>query len=264
MDTILGSNIAGDSNSSDTTKDVKKCYVLMNVFAISLGFMQFGIGMNSWSNTQPAFKVYFGWTDSQETTNGDILQSIIILGAAVGALSCAKFLAIGKYRLLLILNIVLCIGVGITLVGKYVWLMCIGRFIWGLSFGAFSVVSAKMVNEIVPVELGGSYGAMNQMSLCFGAALPGTMALAYPINFNNLTKDDFYVDQYFRYIWMLPLVVSALQVLLLLTCFRNETPVYLKEKGRDEELLAVMKKYYSGMEVRKRLDAMGGDENEGN
>jgi len=89
------------------------------------------------------------------------------------------------------------------------------------------------------------------------------MALAYPRNFDGYTKDDFYVDSYFRYIWTLPFVVSALQVTLLLTCFKNETPVYLKEKGRDEELLTVMKKFYSGMEVRKRLEALEGEKKEG-
>ena len=160
METIVGSQHFSDG-SNDSTKDINKCYVLMNIFTISLGFMQFGIGMNSWSNTQPSFAVYFDWTDDEATKWGDLLQSICILGAAVGALSCAKFLAIGKLRLLLILNVVLCIGVGISLIGKYIWLMCVGRFIWGLAFGAFSVVCAKMVNEIVPVELGGSFGAMN-------------------------------------------------------------------------------------------------------
>lgn len=42
----------------------------------------------------------------------------------------------------------------------------------------------------------------------------------------------------------------------LLTCFRNESPVFLREKGREEELLVLMKKYYSGMEIKRRIDAL--------
>ena len=183
----------------------------------------------------------------------------------MGALSCAKFLAMGKLKLIYILNLILIVGVGISLIGQNIYIVCAGRFIWGIAFGAFSVVSAKFVNEIVPIELGGSFGAINQMALCFGSALPGTMALAYPDSFSDVSKDDFYVTTYWRIIWLLPLFVSALQMLLLSTCFRHETPVYLQEKGREEELLVVMKKFYTGMEVRRRLDALqaGSQRNEG-
>ncbi len=160
---------------------------------------------------------------------GDILQSIIILGAAIGALSCSKLLSIGKLRLIFILNLILCIGVGITLIGTKVWIMCIGRLIWGFCFGAFSVVCAKMANEILPIELSGPFGAINQMSLCFGAAIPGTFALKYPQSFADLPDDDFYVSQYFRIIWSVPLFIALIQVILLMTVFKNETPVYLHE-----------------------------------
>ena len=86
--------------------------------------------------------------------------------------------------------------------------MMTGRLLWGMAFGAFSVVSAKMVSEIVPVELGGSFGAINQMSLTFGAAIPGTFALLYPRH--SYDYDDFDKNQYYRIIWSSALVVSAL------------------------------------------------------
>lgn len=44
--------------------------------------------------------------------------------------------------------------------------------------------------------------------------------------------------------------------MLITFCFRHETPIFLQEHGREEELLVVMKKFYSGMEVRRRLDAL--------
>ena len=61
----------------------------------------------------------------------------------------------------MLLNVVLAVGICICLIGNFFWLICIGRFIWGLAFGAFSVVSAKMVEEITPVEYGGPFGAMS-------------------------------------------------------------------------------------------------------
>ena len=52
-----GSSLTGQS-------EIKKLYIFMNCFAISLGFMQFGIGMASFSNSQNAFQVLWGWTDN--------------------------------------------------------------------------------------------------------------------------------------------------------------------------------------------------------
>ena len=66
----------------------------------------------------------------------------------------------GKFKLIFILNGVLIVGVGISLIGQALWIICIGRLLWGVSFGAFSVACAKYVNEITPVELIGVYGAM--------------------------------------------------------------------------------------------------------
>ena len=66
-----------------------------------------------------------------------------------------------RLKLIVYLNIILAIGVGISLIGKYIALMCVGRFIWGIAYGSFSVVCAKMINEITPTELIGPFGAIN-------------------------------------------------------------------------------------------------------
>ena len=54
-------------------KNINKLYLFMNCLTISLGFMQFGIGMNSWSNSQPAFVYKYGWDSNEEKILGDVL-----------------------------------------------------------------------------------------------------------------------------------------------------------------------------------------------
>ena len=54
--------LSQDSNEK-SSKDIKLCYVFTNMLVIALGFMQFGGGMNSWSNTQDAWKQFYNWTD---------------------------------------------------------------------------------------------------------------------------------------------------------------------------------------------------------
>ena len=83
------------------------------------------------------------------------------MGAAVGALSCARFLSLGKLKLIYILNFILLAGVAISLIGQNIYILNVGRFIWGLAFGSFSVVSAKYISEIAPPEYSGTFGAMN-------------------------------------------------------------------------------------------------------
>jgi len=43
---------------------INKVYLFFNILTVSLGFMQFGVGMNSWSNSQPAFAYKLDWDDS--------------------------------------------------------------------------------------------------------------------------------------------------------------------------------------------------------
>ena len=40
--------------------EVNKGYIAMNCLVVSLGFMQFGIGMNSWSTLSAAFE--YNWS----------------------------------------------------------------------------------------------------------------------------------------------------------------------------------------------------------
>ena len=140
-----------------------------------------------------------------------------------------------KLKLMIYLNLVLAVGVGISLIGQNIWIMMIGRFIWGVAYGAFSVVCPKLIVELTPEELIGPFAAINQISLTTGAAFPSTFALAYPRNIKITTdpKNDFYVNQYFRVIWSVPLVIGFIQVLLLMTVFNNESLIYLKRHGKD-------------------------------
>ena len=39
--------------------EVNKGYIAMNCLVVSLGFMQFGIGMNSWSTLSAAFEYHW-------------------------------------------------------------------------------------------------------------------------------------------------------------------------------------------------------------
>ena len=71
------------SEENNGTSGIKKTYLFLNVLVISLGFMQFGVGMASFSNTADAWARYFQWDKNQVTLYTDVLQSINIVREVV-------------------------------------------------------------------------------------------------------------------------------------------------------------------------------------
>ena len=108
--------------------------------------------------------------------------------------------------------------------------------------------------------------------LTFGIIIPSTMALAIPSPPDNdlycedpipegvATTDCWYIHNFWRIIWLVPVVVAIIHTLLLLCCYRHETPVYLRMQNDEQELLRVMKMYYHETEIRARLAALSANE----
>ena len=52
--------------------EINKGYIAANCLVVSLGFMQFGVGMNSWSTLSPAFQYHWSWEDDKVTLINDM------------------------------------------------------------------------------------------------------------------------------------------------------------------------------------------------
>lgn len=69
---------------------IRKCRVLSNVLVVTLGWAQYGFGFTSWSNLEPAFQVYFGWSEGETKFWGDMNTSVTVLGGMTGSLIMAR------------------------------------------------------------------------------------------------------------------------------------------------------------------------------
>ena len=98
--------------------------------------------------------------------------------------------------------------------------LIVGRFIYGLACGSFSLFCPKYIAETSPVEIKGPTGFMSQINICFGILMPFLIGQA-------LTGEDNYKTLCYV-LFILPIALSALQILLLLSVFRYETPPVLK------------------------------------
>ena len=85
---------------------------------------------------------------------------------------------LSKFNWLILTNLVLVLAVLSCLAGNIV-LLVIGRYVWGTAYGIFSVVCAKYVNEFLPIEVKGHFGALNQFMNVAGGTLPSGLALYF-------------------------------------------------------------------------------------
>ena len=155
------------------------------------------------------------------------------IGAMTGSLFSGAFTKYGKRKMILVLDVILLGVIGICMVNN-IKVIAFGRFWWGLCAGSLSVMCPKYLNEFLPIEKKGTYGALNQLMCTIGIMFPSCMSLAIPrdpVADLKLKPDDFLITGYWRLIWLAAAVFTVLQMLLLITCFNYETPVDLLNSG---------------------------------
>ena len=175
------------------------------------------------------------WTDEEKQTWNTAISSITILGAAVGALFSGSFTKYGKKRMIQVINVILLFSIGVCMINN-IYVIAVGRFFWGLCAGSYSVFCPKYLSEFIPIELRGTYGGIPQFMVCFGISIPACMSIAleeHPAEAYKNNPDDFYINEYWRVIWAVPAIIAILHTMLLLFCFRFETPFDLKQAGKD-------------------------------
>jgi MFS family permease len=152
----------------------------------------------------------------------------------------------GKWNMILATNMLVLVSIGICMINDQVSIM-IGRFLYGMACGAFTVYIPKFVAEYSPAEYRGPFGAVNQFMCTLGIVVCSLMALPVPSKqtaLNEVDPDSFIVTQYWRVVWGLPALFVLLQVTLMLTVFRFDTPVSYKQRADYDNLSQLLAKMY--------------------
>ena len=198
--------------------------------------------IGSWNTAQEAYGKKEGWDTDAQTLNVLIVQSVTTGGAAIGALFSGSIAHLGKWNCIIISNIVLIVGVALTLVPDF-YFLCVGRGIYGISVGAFSVFCPKYISETAPVEIKGPAGAASQVCITLGILIAFAIGLGIG-DVDAKEVDSFEIQYYWYIIFSIPLFFSFLQLILLTTCYNYDTPVILKQQGRFYDLLRLLEKIY--------------------
>jgi MFS family permease len=153
-----------------------------------------------------------------------------------------------------VFNLIIILSSGICLIHNDKVLIA-GRFLFGLSAGAMTLFVPKFINETSPMEYKGTFGVVAQLACVCG--LLTAIIVGYPYPEKQELKDydgtEFVILYYYRIALGMPIVFALIQMLLLVSIFRYDTPLALKQQGNWEDLTALLSKMYIKSQVTKRI-----------
>ena len=119
-------------------------------FNVAIGMLQFGkssdsvfnflcligFALGSWNLLQDSFHVN---VKDYPQIYDTILTVATIVGAMCSSLGASFYLKYGKYNMILVMNVLICIGTGLCMI-EIMPVIAAGRLIIGIAAGAFSVM----------------------------------------------------------------------------------------------------------------------------
>lgn len=105
-----------------------------------------------------------------------MITSLYDGGCTIGAISAGLFIGFGKWRMIMICNVLMAVGYAFTIYAE-LWAVFTGRIILGLGVGSYCVYCIKFVSEIVPIEYRGPMGAFAEFSIATGRFFPSIVGL---------------------------------------------------------------------------------------
>lgn len=88
------------------------------------------------------------------------LTTITCVGAMIAAFTAGNFIKYGKWRMIIISEMLLIVSAGLCLINNY-WIIFVGRFFWGMTAGALNCYTPAFISEIAPNEYKGPFGVIN-------------------------------------------------------------------------------------------------------
>lgn len=212
---------------------VNLSYISCLVLTLTIGMFQFGFCLASWNYFYVSFKIRLGEEQWQPWYLWGF-TGFTVLGAMISSIGTGYLMPFGKWKLFHLNNLLLICASSLSLI-EFIPLQMACRFFYGMAAGAFTVMVPKFINETAPQELKGPYGALSQISITVGIFVCALLGLPVPEDPEDgefVTNDSFWVQNYWRVVWSIPIFLALLQSTLLFLVFKYDTPFKLKKMGQ--------------------------------
>lgn len=232
-------------------KKTYKTFVLILILVInaSLGGFFFGYKMAELNMLIINLKYQYNWTNSENSFFKGFLNALNPIGAIIGTLIAGNLFNKMSRRVSLILA---------DIIGIFGTILCIfivphaltqifGRFLSGISTGINAELVPIYINELSPIEISGVMGSLFQFFINIGILIAFLMGLRLPEE-----SDDYdTTDQWWKFVFLFPIITCMIRMVLLLFVFRFDTPFNSKKRGKEQEMLFVLEKIYKKSHIEE-------------
>jgi MFS family permease len=180
----------------------------------------------------------FGWDKADTKLYLSLIGNVSLFGVAIGSIFGGHLIDKGRRNAIFWMNGLVILGAGLTLI-RTIPTILIGRFLEGFAAGILNMCSMKSIVETVPVKYTGAFGAMTNIFLNIGAFFCSVLGMALPRD-----TEDYPEDEMWRLTYGMPMVLSAIQVILMLAIFRWEPIDFSIRAGKDENALKMIALLY--------------------
>lgn len=220
---------------------VNLVYLSIWMAIIALGMFNFGYGVGMYNNLTEVLFLQYKNKEMNVIGSLSTFDSLVTtaypLGAAFGSFTGGMIAALGRRNGLLITNVIVCIGTGITMIFSF-YALIIGRIIFGFGCGVYTVIVPLFISETSPPSVAGMMGAISQFNVTGGIMIAYFMGYLAPLRYTEdrevETNPDVFTTNAWRYVFIFPAGVAIIQSLLILLVFRYDTPKYYRQNGKDE------------------------------
>jgi len=194
---------------------------------VGMSTIQFGFALAGNNAVGP----YLADRDSWVKKNGSetAVAAIIAVGLGIGSFIGGFMVQLGRRKIIIIMNIVGAIGTAITLIDDF-WIIFFGKAVFAFSTGVLLVAAPLMLEETIPVQAIGFYGAFTNMFVVFGLSIEMFMAGVLPTEGDS----DFETSNLWRLIYSLNFIPQIISLIGFIFFVRTDSLKYHLEKEQHE------------------------------
>lgn len=148
--------------------------------------------------------VKFGWNHEEAMLYNTLISNSSILGLFIGSVVASQIISIGRRKAILLMNVLIAIGTGISLILTIPTLI-IGRLISGFAAGVLTICVNTCIYETVPLTMASTFGAHTSIAIDFAGLFCLLLGLTLPEK-----VEHFGDDQNWRIIYGFPIVFSIM------------------------------------------------------
>jgi len=207
-------------------------HVVWNAGITALGGLLFGYDTGVISGAL----LFIGKDFQMSSLEKEVLTSILLIGAVVGALLAGKIAdKIGRRPTVLGTAALFVAGVGLAAVSPSYGVLLVARVVIGLAVGSASMVVPLYIGEAAPPRIRGALVSLNQLAITLG------ILMSFLVDYGLASTQN----------WRLMFGLAAIPAIAMFVgmCFQHESPHWLVGQGREDEARAVLEQVRADSDI---------------